>query len=441
MKCTKSRSLPQKVRDIMSQKISGIKRENGIYHKKCKCGKEFESTTLKRKLCEECRSKISIQNYVTIEACRKGAFNSLSSRPIISKAEDRFSSLIPNGYVRNDRKLLNGLEIDYLYDNLAVEYHGAWHYKQFHDHYIKITKRDIEKHRRLIDLGYKHYIVGLAHSNKPKNFDNIHAYFISQLFEECSPFKFLYDLDIFKKEYANLKKTTGTSGYICLNTVNWYHSYRWFQKTSTHKTNAIDEWTTNKDRILKNRSKYSTLAPTDLRRYFLLFDHTPSLFSDITAKNLAIKITGNTIADPFAGYGNRLLGISSVNKKYIGVDINPYSHNANLIMSHDLQIDCKLLKGDSAKLQEKIECDGLITCPPYEDKDDYGYKSKFEFYDMIRMAFSNFIIKEYGFVIIKESLIDITKFKKALGTVIDSFELEWGGMKRSSKHTVLVIKN
>lgn len=216
--CTKKRSLSQEAKDSISNTLGSSVRVNGIYSKVCKCGREFTTRSNKSKACADCRKK-SVPK-LTIEQCRRGAYNSITSSQK-SNIECTFGELIPLGYDSNNRQLLNGLEIDYLYPNLAVEYHGNWHYSRFHDHYDSVVERDTRKHLMLMERGFTHYIVGWALSSRPlRCFLEQHAFFVSQLFEETSPFKFAYNREVFLEEYELLCKTNGKSGYICNHIIN-----------------------------------------------------------------------------------------------------------------------------------------------------------------------------------------------------------------------------
>ena len=434
--CAKRRVLSQQAKDNISTTLGSCLREGGIYYRKCKCGRDYSTTSKLSRVCVSCR-KLSIPKF-TIAQCRKGAYASISSHQK-SGVENKFGDLLPDGHKRNDRDLLDGLEIDYLYDNLAVEYHGAWHYSNFHDHYESVVKRDEVKHKLLMEKGYTHYVVGWCLSTHPTDlFYEQHAFFVSQLFEEVSPFKFAYNRNVFLQEYKLLQNTMGKSGYICNNIINWFHNYRWFQKTKTHNQNSIDYWINNKDKVIANRMRYSDIKPIDLRRYFLLFDYTPSLFSDVLTKRLVNQINGDFVVDPFAGYGNRLLGVCSAGKKYLGFDINHSAVNANKLMIKELNLDADCVRKDSSTV-DPIECDGLITCPPYGDKDDYGERSNSDYYDMIRETFKRISIRDKGFIVIKKTLVDFDKFCKAVGHIKYIYEINWGGLNRNSMHQVLVI--
>ncbi len=436
--CCRSRQLSQKSKDMIATTLSKSQKTDGYYSKDClDCGKKFFTKTLKPKYCPTCRAKRNYQ--LSPELCRKGAYNSLSSRKS-SKIEGEFGNMLPEGFKRNDREFLNGLEIDYLYDDLAVEYNGAWHYNTFHEHYESLFKRDRFKNIILLRSGRVHYVVGWAIGNSiPQDFLQQHAYFIEQyLTQKISPFIFNFNRVLFEKEYKTLVNSNGKSGYICHNIVNWYHNYRWFQKTKTHGISAVDFWDENPQKVIENRKRYSNLNPTSLRRYFLLFDYTPSLFPELLAMNLAKEIKGNVIVDPFSGYGNRLLGVCSTGKEYIGYDINSLTSNANKLMAYDLSLNARFFTSDSSR-SNPIVADGLITCPPYFDKDLYGVSSDLDYYDMIYETFRSFKFREFGFVVVKPSLIDIERFKKAVGNIVAEREVNWGGLGRKSIHMILVV--
>lgn len=434
--CSKSRSHTQATKDKIATTLGGDDRIKGVYHRTCKCGTEFTTQKPLTKCCENCRRHPPAATPIQ---CRIGAYKSLAINNRQSKIEIKFGQLIPQGYAPNDRDLLKGYEIDYLYENLAVEYHGAWHYKNFHQHYESTRLRDKNKAKILKEKKIQHYIVGWAENYKPpQEFLQIHAYNITQLFKEISPFKFLYTPDLFEQELKNLNKTKGQRGYLCTNLIDYYHSYRWAQKTKTHNQNAHQHWEANKEKVIQNRLKYSTTKPRDLRRYYLLFDYTPSTFSEVHAKVLANEINGDHIIDPFAGYGNRMIGVTAAGKTYEGYDINPLAVNANNLIAHDFDLNASCTRADSSKLDDLV-ADGLITCPPYGDKDEYGVESEKDFYDMIRDTFKSIKLRDKGFVIIKPNLVNIRLFEKALGKIKAVKKVDWSGLGRSSLHNVYII--
>lgn len=447
--CSKSRKNSKAYKESLDKRRAESPKQNGFYINQCKiCNNQFKAKLRKVKYCGDCSSSAAkraidnLQNDVRRrEWSRLGAYNSISSRSV-SNAELKLGDMIDQNHIKNDRQFLNGYEIDYLYDNLAVEYHGGWHYNDFHDHYKSTTERDMIKHQMLKSLGVRHYVVGWCLSTKHSDdFLKQHAYFINQAASgSVSPFLFDFDLDKFRYEFDLLCKTRGVFGYLCNDIVNWYHNYRWFQKTSTHNISAVDFWDNNQNIVIDNRMKYADCRPVSLRRYFTLFDYTPSLFPEILAKRLASEIDGKVVVDPFAGYGNRMLGVCAAGKEYVGYDINRLSVNANNLIVHDIGLNANVICGDSSKVCDDRVYDGLITCPPYLNKDDYGVMSDSDYYDMINQVFHRFKFTGHGFVVIKPSLVDFEKFKNAVGRIVAERDSNWGGLGRRSIHKILVLK-
>jgi len=60
---------------------------------------------------------------------------------------------------------------------------------------------------------------------------------------------------------------------------------------------------------------------------------------------------------------------------------------------------------------------------------------------MLFETFRRFKFRELGFVIIKPTLVNIEKFKKSIGNVIEQREINWGGMGRKSIHLILILKS
>lgn len=97
-----------------------------------------------------------------------------------------------------------------------------------------------------------------------------------------------------------------------------------------------------------------------------------SIFNSYLAKYIIKKYLDsyNTIFDPFSGYSGRMLGTCSLDKYYIGQDINPttVAESNNIIKYFGLnaQIHVKDLLDDFGN----YPC--LFTCPPYGDKENWG---------------------------------------------------------------------
>ena len=98
-----------------------------------------------------------------------------------------------------------------------------------------------------------------------------------------------------------------------------------------------------------------------------------SIFKPNIAKYLAMKYSneGDTIFDYSAGWGGRMLGTASCNRKYIGVD--PLTTDELKIMAEELGLkDIQLINSGSenVKLQEN-SVDFSYSSPPYFDMEWY----------------------------------------------------------------------
>ena len=102
-----------------------------------------------------------------------------------------------------------------------------------------------------------------------------------------------------------------------------------------------------------------------------------SYFKPVYAKYLINKYLKDfdTIFDPFAGFGGRLLGALSLGKSYIGYDLNnsvikenneiwEFWKKSNPFYFHTVSLQCKDSL-DNLKQIEQYDC--LFTCPPYSD--------------------------------------------------------------------------
>lgn len=383
-----------------------------------------------------------------------GGMNSIKKQITSSQAEKLLYELIDKQGVTSDKTTLDGWELDIYYpkEKLAVEYRGRWHYFTVVPGYEKKTSQTMNRDRykehaakiNKIEL-YPVFWTSNIHDNKSRL--KLEAYFINAKFQDINPFQFVYDLELFKQEYSKLQKAKTSSSnkhLYCINTIEFYHKHLWSYRTSSHTINSIECWELNKNKIIENRRKYADLTPRSLRRYFKLFDYAPSIFQDSIAKHLALQINGNIIADPFAGFGGRMLGVCAAGKNYIGFDIDPWTVNANQAMLKDLQLNAEIIKADTTKITP-IECDGIITSPPFFNKDEYHttFKTLKHYSETIRSAFNNFIVKD-------KILID---FKPVIGCDLNQFigmlpfkyitvtDVKFGGMKRSSIHHLIECHN
>jgi N-acetylglutamate synthase-like GNAT family acetyltransferase len=289
--------------------------------------------------------------------------------------------------------------------------------------------------------------------DEPEEFKSINKFFDDELIkyknDEITPWIFNNDINLFKKQYNRLCNgliTKSNRMIYCLDAMEYYHRHLWFMNNKA----SILEWQNNREKVIDNRLRYVDLDPRSIRRFFKICYMVPNLFQDGTARYMASLINGNIIYDPFAGFGGRMLGSSSLNKKYIGTDFNKLTVNANKLIIRDLELkDVEVNYGDSSKI--KIECNGLITSPPFYNKDKYSnseFKSLNEYKEFINAVFSNIIVHDKAIIDFKAyEKCSYDDFKSALPYKhIEEIEVKFGGMTRNgkdnqSKHIWYVCNN
>lgn len=366
------------------------------------------------------------------------ALKSLSKRSVVSKVETYVLDNLNFQIDRNNRTLLDGYEIDGYVEklNLAIDYRGPWHFNKIVDQKSldNTIKRDRIKERLAKSKNITLYPISWASTSHHK--PDIEIFILNQLLLDITPWKFNFDLDLFKIEFERLRKSKANRFLICQNIIEWYFKHLWSYVSKSHKLSAFEHWNLYSDVVIENRKKYSDLTPRSLRRYYKLFDYSPSIFQDSLAKNWAQSINGDVILDPFAGFGGRLLGTCACNKHYIGIEQDQMTVSALKVMSSDLGLNSTIISGDASKKCD-IECDGVITSPPFFDKDGYvKYKSLDHYLDIMAQVFTKLKVRD-------KVIID---FKPVTGCTLDDFlktlptknlvitEINFGGLNRKSIH-------
>lgn len=89
--------------------------------------------------------------------------------------------------------------------------------------------------------------------------------------------------------------------------------------------------------------------------------------------------SGGTVLDTSTGYGGRLVGAIASRRvdKYIGIDPNTETHQANIALAEDLDFSAnvELINKPAEDVKEEIEddsCDFSFTSPPYFAKEEYS---------------------------------------------------------------------
>ena len=124
---------------------------------------------------------------------------------------------------------------------------------------------------------------------------------------------------------------------------------------------------------IMNRLEYKKTIPNskDIIQGFNVSKIAPkiSLFKPYIAKYLINKYLSkfDEIFDPCCGYSGRMLGCCSLNKHYIGQDINETTIREAIQIKDKLKLKAELIINDSLTFSGVYDC--LFTCPPYADKE------------------------------------------------------------------------
>lgn len=216
------------------------------------------------------------------------------------------------------------------------------------------------------------------------------------------------DITIVKKELYRLKNQIQLPfSNTGLEIVKQYYPSIWDCNIKGHPT-PREAWydTALMFNVIKNRLKYKglRLTPEFIRQGLSVTKKAPkvSIFRPTLAKYLISKYLGQygAIFDPCAGFGGRLLGTISLDKKYIGQDINSVTirETEELIQDLKLEEQASICCKDSLYDSGKYEC--LFTCPPYADKEIWHQDVEIYTADeWIEICLKNYDCERYLFVI------------------------------------------
>lgn len=159
-------------------------------------------------------------------------------------------------------------------------------------------------------------------------------------------------------------------------------------------------------KVIKNRLIYKNdVDPAKILSGFNISKICPkvSMFNPVLAKYLINKylFSYQEIFDPFSGFSGRLLGASSLGKKYIGQDLNTVAVNeSNKIIEFLNLNNCFIIHKDILQSFGEYEC--MLTCPPYGTKERYNDEIVFKSCDeWISECLARFNCNVYVFVVDK----------------------------------------
>ena len=336
----------------------------------------------------------------------------------LSKAEKKFAEMLKNrhidfkyNYVLNkkhwDFAIFNNgtldilIEIDSEYNHGLMKdadgkhVRGEQDFKRFSKINDNIKFLVIDSKR--IDEGIKETInlMGI-------NYDN----FIQKIIELCNtdfPYP-SYDEKRMLEDYERLCRFDNIKATLTYSLITNFHKSIWHCHVK-NKPSPYEAWY-NKDllkKCIENRFIYkSVLSSQNVLNGFNICKIAPkiSLFNPNIAKYLIKKYLNNyqTVFDPFSGYSGRMLGCCSLNKKYIGQDVNEITINESVEIKNFLHLDSELSCKDIFESSGEYDC--LFTCPPYGDKENWNQVIKNISCDQwIDECLKRFKCKNYLFVV------------------------------------------
>jgi hypothetical protein len=325
-------------------------------------------------------------------------------------------------FENDDLKLL--VDIDGLYyhavNSDADGHHSINSEKDFTRHYIdNIPVIVIDENK--LEEGFKEIL---------RVFNIDYDTWINEIFEYCSNMPFPYpkfDDKRLQSDYGKLckyefnnRQHLGESLIYNFHPSIWSHNLR-------NKPSPIEAWNNNELllKCIKNRFIYaSTLTSQQIARGFTINKIAPriSLFNPSYAKYLIQKYLNNynTIFDPFSGFSGRLLGTYSLDKQYIGQDINNTTIEESNNLKNFLNLSAKLETKDLFNSKGKYEC--LFTCPPYNDKENWGQDIRnLTCDDWIEECLNRFKCNNYLFVVdktekFKNNIVETKSNKSHIGS-------------------------
>jgi hypothetical protein len=127
-----------------------------------------------------------------------------------------------------------------------------------------------------------------------------------------------------------------------------------------------------------------------------------TLFKPSLAKRLIGSYLSDysTVLDPFSGFSGRMLGTLQSGKQYAGFDINETTvQESNAMILGEQLTNCSVQVEDVTKSSHTGDC--VLTCPPYNDKEQWGESHNMSCDDWIDVVLANYSCERYVFVVDK----------------------------------------
>ena len=363
-----------------------------------KYGTETPSSTdeIKEKV-----AKTNLERYGVTSPMKDPRFRSTQAKNAISsKLEKRMEEfLINNGFeyehhfTIKEKDLIHAFDFAIFKENkleILIDCDGKYYHGYESDIDGKTVSLGADEYRQLLVPEGVKFLICLEKQEEEAQKELLSLYnisyddYIKEIFDWCREVEFPYP------EYNNKILNTSFKSLLKADINKFNMRARYGDKIINHFHPSIFKCNTGKypspynawsndellKKCIKNRIIYKgcNLDRSKVLAGLSIAKIAPkiSIFNSYLAKYIIKKYLDdyNTIFDPFSGYSGRMLGACSLDKYYIGQDINPttVAESNNIINYFGLnaQICVKDLLNDSGN----YPC--LFTCPPYGDKENWG---------------------------------------------------------------------
>jgi len=210
-----------------------------------------------------------------------------------------------------------------------------------------------------------------------------------------------YSQELCRKEYEKIGRTSGTyhTKDMTMNKIILTYQPHFYKVEKERWLNDVDGI---RDFLLKNRLKYiykdeyqindkEVLRGFKISGKYIGFTH----FNPLWIKGFIEKHGINSLYDPCAGWGHRLLGACSTGIDYICNDFDEETTQGLLDIIEDFNIDNATVYNEDCKsFIPEEDYEAVFTCPPYYNVERYNGKTFKDIED-----FDNFL-----YLMVKNSL-------------------------------------
>ena len=344
-----------------------------------------------------------------------------------SSLEKRFKEFLTNKHIQfKEQYTISHIDISHHYDfavfkndtlKILVDCDGKYYHGYSSDFTGKFVS-DVGDEVRLALIPENVIFIKIVEGKEEKGyseflkaFDNIdYNKYIEDVFNWCRSFDFPYPL--YSDKILNNSWNSLKSGYWKSmqsrqgeKLILQFYPSIWSANVSG-KISPIEAWKNDEILIktIKNRVIYKDFVdPSRVLAGLSVTKVAPrvSLFAPMLAKYLIEKYLNKyaEIFDPCSGYGGRLLGAASLNKIYIGQDINLTTVNETKKLISFLELtNITIINANSLDTQGQYEC--LFTCPPYANKENWNQEiDNFSAEEWISKCLENYKCRKYLFVV------------------------------------------